>query len=149
MPLRPAEVHPEEHLRPVGRLGAAGARADREERPAVVVLAGEQELRPLPTEVRLEGRRLALQLGGELRVAGLVDELERGEEVVDPLLEPAPELDLLAEAVGLAKGLLGDPLVIPEVGFRGQRLELGEAALLRPEVKDAPRSTGSARPGRG
>ena len=40
-------------------------------------------------------------------------------------------------------------LVVPEPGLAGQRLELGDARLLRPEVKDAPRSTGSARPGRG
>ena len=45
MPLGPAQVHPEEHLGPVGGLGAARAGADREDRAARVVLAREQEQR--------------------------------------------------------------------------------------------------------
>src|SRR6185369_10144179 len=138
----------EEHLGPVGRLGAAGARADREDRPALVVLAGEQERRPLATEVRLEGRDLAIELGGQLGVAGFLDELERREEVVGAGLEAPPQVDLRAEAVGLAEDLLGSALVVPEPGLAGQRLQLGDAAFLGLEVKDAPRSTESARPGR-
>ena len=55
VPLRPAEVHPEEHLRPVGRLRAAGAGADRQERAALVVLAGEQQGGPFAPEVASRG----------------------------------------------------------------------------------------------
>ena len=57
MALGPAQVHPQEHLGPVGRLGAAGAGADRQDRGALVVLAGEQERGPLAVEVGLERRR--------------------------------------------------------------------------------------------
>src|SRR6185503_21042279 len=39
MALGPAQVHPQEHLGPVGRLGATRARADREQGRALVVLA--------------------------------------------------------------------------------------------------------------
>jgi hypothetical protein len=76
VPLGPAQVHPEEHLGPVGRLGAAGAGADREQRVARVVFAGEQQLRPLAVEVRGEARGLAVELCCQLGVAGLVDQLE-------------------------------------------------------------------------
>ena len=55
----------------------------------------------------------------------------------------------VAQAVGLAQDLLRGALVVPEPGFLGQRVELGDARFLGLEVKDAPRSTGSARPGRG
>jgi hypothetical protein len=64
----PAEVHPEQHLGPVGGLGPAGSRADREDRRASVVLTGEQQRRPLAPEVGLEGRGLALELRVELGI---------------------------------------------------------------------------------
>src|SRR5258708_3818211 len=48
MALGPAQVHPEQHLGPVGRLGPARSRTDREDRSALVVLAGEQERGALP-----------------------------------------------------------------------------------------------------
>src|SRR4029079_10529733 len=146
--LRPAEVHPQEHLRPVRGLRAAGAGADRQDRAAVVVLTGEQESGPLTPEVRLEARRLAVELRCQLGVAGFLDELQRCQEIVGAAFEAAPELDLVAELARLSQDLLGAALVVPEPGRGGQRLELAGARLFRGEVKDAPRSTGSARSGR-
>jgi hypothetical protein len=147
VPLGPAEVHAEEHLGPVRRLGAAGASADREERRALVVLTREEELCPLPGEVGLERHHLAVQLGGELRVARLLDQLEGRQQVVDAGLEAAPERNVVAQTACLAEGLLCVPLVVPEPGILGQRLELGDPRFPRLEVKDAPRSPGSVRPG--
>ena len=80
----------------------------------MVVLAVEEESRPLPGEVCFEGRGFSVELGGQLRVAGFLDELERGEEIVRPGFEAAPQLDLGSQAAGFAKDLLGGPLVIPE-----------------------------------
>jgi len=148
MTLRPAEVHPEEHLGPVRGLRSAGAGTDREDRAALVVLPGEEESGALPVEVLLELGRGPVQLRGQLRIAGFLDQLERRKKIVDARLEAAPQIDLGAQAIGLAKDLLGPPLVVPEPGLAGQRLELGDALFFRLEVKDAPRSTGSARPGR-
>ena len=78
MALGPAEVHPEEHLGPVGRLGAAGAGADREDRAA----AGRTRPRRGGPSARARSRvssapTVAVELGGQLGVAGLLDELER------------------------------------------------------------------------
>jgi hypothetical protein len=148
MTLGPAEVHPEEHLGPIGRLSAAGAGTDREDRPALVVLTREEEGGSLAPEVDLEGGDLAVELGGQLGIARFLDELEGRQDVVGAVLEAAPQLDVGAQAVGLAEDLLGGPLVVPEAGLAGQRLQLGDAALFGLEVKDAPRSTESARPGR-
>jgi hypothetical protein len=122
VPLGPPEVHSEEHVRPVRRLGAAGAGTDGQDRAALVVFAREQEGGPLPAEVTLESDCGPVQLGRQLVVAGFLDELEGREEVVDPSLEAAPELDLGPQAVGFAKDLLRCPLVVPEAGVRGQRL---------------------------
>jgi len=113
------------------------------------VLTGEQERGPLPIEVLLERGRRPIELRRELGIARLLDELEGRAEVVDAAFEAAPQLDLGSEAVGFTEDLLGRALVVPEAGLGGQPLELSDAALFRREVKDAPRSTGSARPGRG
>jgi hypothetical protein len=112
------------------------------------VLAGEQERGALPVEILLQVGRRPVELGGQLVVAGLLDQLEGCEEVVDARLEATPELDLGPEGVGLAQDLLRAALIVPEAGFAGQRLELGDTRFLRLEVKDAPRSTESAPPGR-
>jgi hypothetical protein len=113
------------------------------------VLAGEQQGRPLAPEVGLQGGRIPLQLGLEVGVGTLVEELERGFEVVGAAQQLTPRVEFGAEAVGLSEDLLGGTLVVPESRFLGQRFELGDALGLGLEVKVAPRSTGSVRPGRG
>ena len=45
MPLRPAPVHAQEHLRPVLRLGAARARVEREDGVVRVIFAREEHLK--------------------------------------------------------------------------------------------------------
>jgi hypothetical protein len=113
------------------------------------VLAGEQEGRPFPPEVLLERGGIPFLLRLEVGVRGLVEQLEGRLEVIGARQELSPGVELGTEAVGLAQHLLGAALVIPEAGFLGQRLELADALGLGLEVKDAPRSTGSVRPGRG
>jgi hypothetical protein len=128
--LRPLEVHPQQHVRPVGGLGAAGTGADREDRVLRVVLAAEQEQRPLPGELRGQGRGLTLEVGLGLGVGGLGKELGELGDVVRPLLDRAPEGDLLAQALGLAGDLLRLALVVPEPGLDGARVELRDADFL-------------------
>jgi hypothetical protein len=113
------------------------------------VLPREQQGRSLAGEIGFERGGITLQLGLELGVGPFVEQLQRGVEIVGAGQQIAPGLELGAETVGFAKDLLGAPLVVPEPGFLGQRLELGDALGLGLEVKDAPRSTGSVRPGRG
>jgi hypothetical protein len=113
------------------------------------VVAGEKQSRPFPREVRLEGCRLAVELRRQLGITGLLDELERGEKIISPALEAAPQLDLGPKLARLTEDLLGAALIVPEPRLARQRLELRGARLFRPEVKDAPRSTGSARSGPG
>ena len=113
------------------------------------MLAGEQEGGPFPAEVGLEGGGVALDLRLELGVGRLIEQLDGGFEVGRARLEFLPQGDLGAEAVGLAEDLLGGSLVVPEARCQGQRVEFGDACLLGVEVKDAPRSPGSVRPGPG
>jgi hypothetical protein len=113
------------------------------------VLAGEQQRGPFPPELGLECLRIALELRLEFIVGGLGQQFDRCFEVGGAGEDPLPEVDLGTEAVGLPEDPLGASLVIPEAGRLGQGLELGNALALGLEVKDAPRSTGSVRPGRG
>jgi hypothetical protein len=129
--LRPAEIHPQQHLGPVGRFGAAGSGADREHRRAIVVLTVEQERRPLAGEVLLERAGALIELPAELRVGRLLDQLEQGQQVVRTAGQPIPELDLGPQAVGLPEDPLGGSLVIPEAGLQGQGVELLDAPALR------------------
>jgi hypothetical protein len=101
MSLGPPEVHPEQDLGPVGRLGAARSGADREDGPALVVFAREEELRALPGEVALEslgaGRELCLEIG----VGRLLEQLEEGQQLGGTGLQRTPQVDLATQAVSL------------------------------------------------
>ena len=88
----------------------------------MIVLAVEEKGRSLAGEVRFERRGLAVELGGQLRVAGFLDEFKGGEEIVRARFETAPQLDLGSEAAGLAEDLLGPTLVVPEPRLRRLRL---------------------------
>jgi hypothetical protein len=90
MALGPAEIHPQQHLGPVGGLGAAGPGTDRQDRSTLVVLAGEQEGGALAPEVGLECCDLAIELGRQLGIARFLDQLEGREDIVGARLEPAP-----------------------------------------------------------
>ena len=65
---RPAQVHPEHHLGPVLRVGAAGAGVDRDDGVASVVLAVEERVLLQPRELRGDRRELGAQLVLERRV---------------------------------------------------------------------------------
>ena len=148
MTLRPAEVHPEKHLRPVGGLRAPRACRDREDRVLPVVVAGEEEEGPFALEQGGQGVALTLQFGLEFGVGRIAQHGEEFEQVVDPLLDAAPEGELVAQALGLAEHGLGEARIVPEGGFGAALVERRQARFLGPEVKDAPRSTGSAPPDR-
>jgi hypothetical protein len=113
------------------------------------VLTGEQQRGPLTKEVLLQGRGIALELRLEVRVGRLVEELQRGFQILRARKEVVPGLDLRPQVIRLAENGLRRALVVPERRFLGQRVQLGDALLLGLEVKDAPRSTGSVQPGRG
>ena len=130
MALRPLEVHAQQHLGPVGGLGAAGPGADRQDRVLRVVVAREQEQGPLALELHAQAVRLALEVREHLGVGRFGEEIQQLLEVHGALLEGTPEGDLVTQALGLAGDLLGGPLVVPEAGLDGARVELRDALLL-------------------
>ena len=109
--LRPAEVHAQQDLGPVLRVGAARAGVDRDERVARVVLAGEER-------VLLQ----AVELGSERRDAGrdlvlhLAVHREQLLRVLVVLDEPAVALEPARQARVLGADLRRVLLVVPEPG---------------------------------
>src|SRR5665648_303129 len=101
--LEPAQVHAQQHLGPVLRLGAAGAGMDGHDRAALVVLAAE-EAQLLPAlEIGLELGDAVHEFLEELVVDGvaahlLAQQLFRGFEVAEPALELGEVLEAALDA---------------------------------------------------
>src|SRR5262245_48961413 len=141
--LRPAQVHAQQDLGPVLRVGAPGARVDGHERVARVVLAREQGVLLEPVELLAQRR----DAGGDLvlHVAVHREQLPRvlvllGEAAV------APEAPGQASVLGADLGRMA--LVVPEPGRAELLLELGDAALqlLRVKGNHGPRQAGPRSP---
>jgi hypothetical protein len=130
MALCPAQVHAQEHLGPVGGLGAARAGADRNDRAALVVRAREEQ--PGTRLLVFLGQRgvLGLQAGDELGVVGSAGQLGQLAQVVGARDELVPEGDLLAQALGGPQDVLRPALGGPEVGRARLLVELAQPLLL-------------------
>ena len=128
--VRPAEIHAQQHLRPVLRVGAAFARVHGHDSVARVVLAVEE--RVLLQALELTPERL--QLGGD--VVGEVGlELEQLGCVVVLALESFVALEALREAGVLGRDGGRASLVVPEARLPQLLLELGDAGGYRIGVK--------------
>jgi hypothetical protein len=90
----------------------------------MVVLTRKEQGGTLAGEVSFERGRLALELGGQFGIGRLLDELQRCQEVIGSALQTSPQLELGTEPAGLAKDPLSAPLIVPEAGLGGQRLQL-------------------------
>src|SRR5205823_5643315 len=109
--LSPAQVHAQEDLGPVLRVGAAGAGVDRDERVARVVLAGEQCILLQAVELMAERGDRGLDLARHLAV-----HREQLLRVLVVLEQPAVALWALGEASVLRADLRRVLLVVPEAG---------------------------------
>jgi hypothetical protein len=134
--LGPAQVHAAEHLRPIGGVDAAGARANRDDRAVRVVRPVEvgRHLELVEPLGSARNHRIGLglstflvaehldDLGGvaQRRIDG-IDRIEIGAQVGDPLHH-------LPSVVGIA----------PEIVSVRACFELGYAATLARVVKGAP-----------
>src|SRR5581483_2070361 len=137
-PLRPAQVHPQQHLGPVLRLETARTGVDLDDRAAGVVLAAEELLELELVGVVLHLSEPRLELGERVPVA-LLRQLEEHLRLVGALAELLPAGDLPEDGRRLAPDRLRPRRVVPEPRRGGLLAQLGRAPLERRQVKDASR----------
>jgi len=115
--LGPADVHPDEHLGPVLRLGAARARVHGENRVPGVVWALQHGLEFEIGESDGQLIQLLPQLAFEVWIGRLGDELLHGTGIGQPLVEGVGRVDAGAQGLQLLHDVAGLLLVGPEAGI--------------------------------
>ena len=117
----PAQVHAQQDLRPVLRVGAARVGLDRDDRVAAVVLAAEERVLLQALELAVERRDRGPDLAGEALV-----HREQLARVVELAAQPVVALEPLRDP-GVLRGDRGRALlVVPESRLPELLLELGE-----------------------
>ena len=123
----PAQVHAQQHLGPVLRVGAARVGLDRHDRVAAVVLAGEERvlLQPLELAAQRHDRRRDVVREALVQLEQLARVVVLARQAV-VALEPPREARVLG---GDGRRMLR---VVPEAGLSELLLELGDARLSDP-----------------
>ena len=137
-PLAPAQVHAEQHLRPILGLGAAGTSLDVEKGAGGIHLAGEhpaelQRAEPLP-----ERGYVGIDLGDGLGVGFLLGQGEQRPGVIEAGVEAIETLDDPSEARALAAQRLRPGRLAPYVGQLELAVDLFQLLAARFDVKDTP-----------
>ena len=141
--LGPAQVHAQQHLRPVLGVGAAGAGVDGDDGVAGVVLTAEQPRLFQLVQPPLDRGQLGRQLARHLLVLGR--HLGQLVEVAGLRLELAEGLQLALGAGVRGRGAGRGVLVIPEAGALHLLLQPLGLCFERSRVKGSPRAGTAAR----
>ena len=136
--LAPAQIHPEQHLRPVLRLGAAGPGLDVDERAGGVHLAGEHPAELQSPEPFVESRDLRIDLGDDRGVGFLLGQAEERLRIVEAGVEPVEELDRIPQPRPLAAKGLRSGGIVPDAGRFELAIDLLQPLAARLDVKDTP-----------
>ena len=135
VPLRPASVHAEEHLRPVLRLRATRARMERQDGIVRIVVAREQHL-----ELQsLKSLRDEIELGADVILHGRIPLLDA--HLVERLgilvlcHEPLVGIDAALQRGEFLIQLLRRRRVVPKGRLAHLVLELGDLLLLRGDLE--------------
>src|SRR5688572_14275932 len=143
--LDPSQVHAQQHLGPVLRLGAAGARMNRDDGVLAIVLAAEHLLDLAAFD---EAGQL-LDARGQLRrdIFSLTRPVDEHVEIVCSGCERRDQLDLFLDSPAALKDFLRLDLVVPEIGCRCAGFYLCELITRASGLKD--NSGGRRRASRG
>ena len=122
--LRPAGVHPVEHLGPVLGLGAAGAGMEGQDGVVAVVLPGEERGHPGLLDLLLQGLETGLQLFQQLLILRLLAHLAQGRQILPLGHQLVLAGDLVLQLLEALLHLLGSLQVVPEAVLGSLVLQL-------------------------
>jgi hypothetical protein len=125
--LGPAQVHSEQHLRPILRLGATGARVNRDDGILAIVLTAKHLLDLAGLDLLIERLERLAEFGID-RFASLRP-LDEHREVVALFFQRSDEIEFLLQPAPALQNLLGVGLVFPEIRRGRARLEAGQFLL--------------------
>src|SRR6185437_2799231 len=112
----PARIHAQQHLGPVLRLGAAGARVNFEIGVVAVGFARQQALGLALASLIAQLGEIGLGLGDDGLVAFGLAHLDQADRVVKLVLDPPITLDAALEARLFAHDRLRAPGIVPKIG---------------------------------
>jgi hypothetical protein len=133
-PLRPAEIHSQQHLGPVLRLGPAGAGMNGHERVLAIVLAPQHLLDLARLHFLVECVERPRDVGFNGFAGG--GPLEQHRQVVGLASQRHHEVAVLLETSSTLQNFLRFSLVFPEIGRGGARLEAGQFFVRASTFKD-------------
>ena len=135
--LGPADIHPQQHLCPILRLGAAGTGMHFEIAVVAIGLARQQALQLTSSRLGAQLLERRLGLGDDCRLAFGFAQLDQLARFVDFTLDPPVAVDRLVEPGALAQQLLGIRRIVPQTRILDLCVQLGEPPGRGLPVKDA------------
>ena len=135
--LRPAHVEPQQHLRPVLALGAAGAGVDFEIGVVGVGLAGQQRFQPALGGIGLQLEQRVFRIRQHRLVALRLGKLDQADRVVELGAQRVIGPHGLVEMRALAQQRLRLGRIVPQGRIAGLRVQLREFLDCVVVVKDA------------
>jgi len=123
MPLRPAQIHAQQHLRPVLAFGAAGAGMNDEDGAFGIVFAGHEHGGFQLVQPLAEGAHLLFQIAGD--VFAFTRQLEQGIQIGGAAGDVALLGDSFLQPLALLHDLLAFLRLVPEFGVRNLLFEAG------------------------
>ena len=139
MLLGPADVHPHQHLGPVGGVHPTGSGTDVDQRFPLVVLTGEQGADLHRSDVLLKLLELGVGLDQGFGTACSIlfgGELVEHRQIVEPTAQLLDATQLALRVRQLTGDLLRARLVVPQVRVGGVLLELFDTTAKRLDIEN-------------
>jgi hypothetical protein len=148
-PLGPPQIHPQQRLAPVLRLGAAGTGVQRQKRIIAVGLTGQEGFQFLFLRNAAQTLQRGLALGNRGVIAFFGAQLDQRDRIIQIPFKGAAFIQRTLKLRAFLQQFLRRIRIVPQIGIFGagvQRLKMPEGVV---PVKDAssaePQSCGSAR----
>ena len=136
--LRPAGIHPIEHLAPVLGLGAAGTGVELENNVVCVILTGEQRGHTDLFDLGFQRGELCFQFFQDLFILRLLAHLAQGGQILPGAHEFLEAVELVLKLLQAGLHLLRALQIVPEAVLRGLILQTGGLLSHSVDVKGVP-----------